>query len=714
MKNSSGFWFRHAIPFGLYLLGAIIFTYPLVLNLGSRIISTPGSDGWQNLWHLWWVKHSLIDLRALPYYTEMLYYPQRIDLLLDPLNVTTGTLSIPLQYLFGLVVTFNIWVLLAITLAGYCTYLLAGYLSNNYSAAIIAGFIFAFSPIISLWLNLGQLELLSAFWLPLFALLYLKTLKGKGRWQGYAGFTAFSFVLMSLTSWYFTYYGLIFAGLILLYRLISREEKWRGLLLRGIGTLLLSGVALLPIVLRTAGAVGGEQNVGRQSTLNFWLNSVALLDLIKPAPTFFWKAFGFSDNANQRWLFLGFIALALALLGLAVNFKKQWFWGVTGLIFLELALGPTLRFDSSNNLFAKAADAENGILTPNRLLYALPFGDIARRPLVSLILVMLVCGILATFGLDFLLKRVQNYRLKATLPAIVALLIFLEFIPIPRPLAEASINSFYQKLADTPDNFAVIDLPDKSDVLAMYYQTAHEKPMVGGYIARALPYPFAQTPGIKELRSTTPSALSRDIFDPNTLENTPAVLHYFNIRYVIYHLNLTDTVSDSYRKAHLEYINEVFQAAPPYYRDSEIVVWRVPDLPGATKPCGAKAILPGRLGGWNERQFTESGEVFRWMDGNAEVNFFNPSKQPLRAKFDTSAYSWNQARRLQLWQNKSIVFEAQVGTELAPLHFELTLQPGDNRIQFKTAEPGTKEGNRTQAIAFLPFVISNSTAPNCG
>jgi hypothetical protein len=102
------------------------------------------------------------------------------------------------------------------------------------------------------------------------------------------------------------------------------------------------------------------------------------------------------------------------------------------------------------------------------------------------------------------------------------------------------------------------------------------------------------------------------------------------------------------------------------------------------------------------------------MDGNAEVNFFNPSKQSLRVEFDTAAYSWNQARHLQLWQNKSIAYETQIGTERAPLHFGLTLQPGDNRVQFKTLEPGNKEGNRTQAIAFLPFVLSDFANPRCG
>jgi hypothetical protein len=711
------FWQRCFVPFGFYVLGAIIFTWPLVLRLGNGVINAASGDTWQHLWHLWWVKHSLLDLRVLPYYTEMLYYPQRVDLLLDSLNVSTGVISIPFQLIFGLVPTYNLVTILSVVFSGYFTFLLAGYLIRDYRVAFVSGVIFAFCPLVSFWINLGQLDLIPAFWFPLYLLFYLKTLRGDNwKWNG-AG-AALVFVVMSLTSWYFTYYGLIISGLVLLWHLFSygkkeeRRANWRGILLRGIATPALAGLLLSPILLRTMSAVGGEQNLGRQTYYNFWLNSAALFDFIKPGPSAIWGIFGAKETSDYQWLFLGFVALALALIGLVTQLRQLWFWGLTGLVFFEISLGPTLRLFVKDEVLATAADAENGLPTLNRLLYALPFGDIARIPAVSVIGLYLMLAILAAYGLNWLMPHLKFRQAAVVVPVVASALIFLEFLPLPRIIADTSYTGFYEELSRMPEEFAVIDLPEKGDYLAMYYQTLHGKPIVGGYTARQPGYPFALTPGIKELRATYPSTRPRDIFDPALLENTPAVLYYYNIRYVIYHKNLPE-VSEAYQEAHLEYINGVFQNSPPVYKDEEIIVWKVTDLPGAVNPCGAKSVLPGRLGGWNERLINDKGEVYRWMDGKSEVIFFNPSKQPVKVNFEVEVQSWQQPRRLQIGLEGKLLLEKPVGTERQKLEFSLTLPPGSNRAQFNTIEPGIKEGNRVQAVMFYLFKITDAETPRC-
>ncbi len=717
---------QHFLPLALYLIGAIIFTWPLVLNLGDRVINTTSPDTWQHLWHLWWTKYSLLDLKALPFYTEMLYYPQRVDLLLDSLNVATGVWSIPLQLIFGLVTAYNLVILLSVTLAGYSAYLLAAYLCGNRLAAFVAGVIYAFCPLVSHWLNLGQLDLVPNFWFPLFVLCYLRVLRADERWLWSAAGAVGCFVAMSLTSWYFTYFGLIFSGLALLYHLIFRPNppnplpyKGRGsillpILARGVGTVAAAGLLLSPILLRTLSTVGGEQNIGRQTNYNFWLNSAALTDFIKPGQSAIWSIFGTRVDRDFQWLFLGFLALGLAVFGLITNFKKVWFWGLIGLVYFELSLGPTLRLFVKDESVATAADAENGLPLPNRLLYALPFGDIARIPLVSVLIMALAVGILAAFGLTRLqqIKRVARFGL--ALPAIAAVFIFLEFLPLPRTLESTAYPQFYKDIQAARENFAVIDLPESSDSYAMYYQTIHQKPMVGGYTARKPAYSFAITPGIKEIRSDYPSTRPRDVFDAATFENTPAVLNFNNIQYVVYHRNLQYLISPEYQKAHLEYLNGVFKDTKPMYEDKDLLVWRVSDLPGATTACGAKALLPGRMGGWYERAFDDKGEVYRWTDGNAEVNFYNPTKQTLKIQLDSLAQSWQQPRKLQLWQDGKVVQEAQIETVPSKFQLTLTLQPGTNRVQFKTPEPPTPEGSQKRAIAFFPFKLSDATPPQCG
>ncbi len=713
--------YRHLLPFAIYLLGAIIFTWPLVLNLSDRVIRTASGDVWQQLWHTWWVKFSLWDLHELPFYTDYIYYPQRVDLLLDALNVATGVISIPFQLVFGLVATFNLFTILCAAISAYSAYLLTGYLTGNYRAGFVAGIIYGFCPLVGLWQNLGQLDLLPTFWFAFYLLCYLKTLRGEN-WRWNALGTIVCFVTMALTSWYFAYYGLILGGLLFLYQLYQQRKEWRGTVLRGVGTLAVAGLLLSPIILRTAASVGGEQNIGKQPTFDLWYNSAGLADFIKPGSSALWGLFGARVDSDYQGLFLGFGVLALGLFGLITNFKRVWLWAGAGLLFLELSLGPTLKFITKDKVLATPADAQSGLPTPNRLLYALPFGDIASIPLVAIIVVVLMLAILVAFGVARLQENKRLVRFASVVPMLAAGLIFLEFLqPLPRTLDNAAPSAFFQQIQASRDNFAVIDLPDAGDSRAMFNQTFYKKPMVGGYTARQLAYPFALTPGLKELRSNYPSTRPRDIFDPATLDNTAAVLNYYNLRYVIYHKDLRAyNVSEAYEKGQLEYIREVFKDAPPTFEDANLIIWQVANLPGATNACGAKAVLPGRLGGWNERLINDAGEVYRWMDGNAEVNFFNPTRQPLSVVLDTEAESWQQPRRLQLLQQPNpeskeykLVQEISVNPSRAKLQIKLTLQPGPNRVQFKTVEPGARVDNRVQSILFYAFKISDATPPKC-
>jgi hypothetical protein len=119
------------------------------------------------------------------------------------------------------------------------------------------------------------------------------------------------------------------------------------------------------------------------------------------------------------------------------------------------------------------------------------------------------------------------------------------------------------------------------------------------------------------------------------------------------------------------------------------------------------------MGGWNEREVNDKNEVQRWTDGNAEVNFFNPTRQTVNLLIETEAQSWQQTRRLQVWQDNKVVQEAPVGTGRGKIQLKLTLPPGPNRVQFKTVEPGVKEGGQVRAILFYTFKFSDAELANC-
>ena len=85
---------------------------------------------------------------------------------------------------------------------------------------------------------------------------------------------------------------------------------------------------------------------------------------------------------------------------------------------------------------------------------------------------------------------------------IVGTLLVAELVPAPRPLASAEIPSIYEVIAADPrTNVRVLELPfgisdgtrtiGKTSSLKQFYQTAHGKPIVGGYISRVSARRFA-------------------------------------------------------------------------------------------------------------------------------------------------------------------------------------------------------------------------------
>src|SRR5436853_116797 len=64
----------------IFLVWAVIFTYPLVLHLGDSVILSGGGDVYLHLWDLWWADKSLIDLHQSPFHTTYLYYPTGVSL----------------------------------------------------------------------------------------------------------------------------------------------------------------------------------------------------------------------------------------------------------------------------------------------------------------------------------------------------------------------------------------------------------------------------------------------------------------------------------------------------------------------------------------------------------------------------------------------------------------------------------------------------------
>ncbi|MCB0120656.1 MAG: hypothetical protein KDE58_00355, partial [Caldilineaceae bacterium] len=210
----------HALPLTAYAFLTTVVTWPVVPRFFTHIPG--GGDAAWFLWQLWWFKHALLDLRQLPYRTDLIYYP------LTDVPVTSQTpfnefLTMPLQVAIGLVPLYNVLFLLSFVLSGYFTYLLGLALFRRRSVAVVGGVIFAFCAYRGMR-GLGHLSLLTTEWMPLALLLAIQCWR-RPTWQRGAA-TGIATALIALSSPY--YVGLFLFPVIGIgggYMLLARRRR---------------------------------------------------------------------------------------------------------------------------------------------------------------------------------------------------------------------------------------------------------------------------------------------------------------------------------------------------------------------------------------------------------------------------------------------------------------------------------------------------------
>ncbi|HEX2915211.1 MAG TPA: hypothetical protein VH186_30885 [Chloroflexia bacterium] len=678
-------------PLILYAFLAIVFTWPLVLHLTDRGIQARSTDLWQNLWNIWWMKHSIFELHTNPFHTSLLFYPDSPVLYLHALNPLGGLLSVPLQWLFGLVTAFNLMVLLVFTFSGYSAYLLGRYLKLSRGAAFLVGVIFAFSPIISSELNMGQLEQLTLLWIPLFLLFFLKAVdsgafsradtfeqnaaQDQRRYWLYAGLAALFLLCTALTTWYYALDLLIFAtlaGLALGVSAIARRN-W-AILIRLGGVALLCGLFLAPLLFLTArAAVNTPTAAARDSSVRY--NSSFLLHFLTPGDSTLWFSGPIAGQEFRQ--FLGFVALALAGVAVVTCWKRTRGWLALLLVFLVLSMGPQ---------FKTGIDSYLDIPLPGAWLQALPLGgSLFRVPVRMVAFAMLPLGLMAGIGLDWLKSRL-NFRFRrpvlanAAFTGLIVGLVFLEAFPGSRQTIDLTLDKAAWSKIQPPG--AVFSLPyADSNSLQMFEQTVHGQPLVGGYLARLPLADFVnQAPIVRDLAQhdfiAPPKTFPGDNFEATLL---PA-LNVYGIRYLVIHRDLMSAE----RSAGLDrLLQPILKNNLPLAHDGSAEIYRIPQYNWNGTP------LAGWIDwnqGWYQEESTPVTGPYRWTGQNGTLNLLNPNPQPVHYKLEWTLFSYHHARQVQLILNGKAIGSVEAGPPDKAQSLDLELPPGFSTLQLSTSE----------------------------
>ena len=656
----------HAAILALYAALAILLTWPLVRHLSTHV---PGSYTWAFdeytfLWNSWWFRYALTELHQNPLYTSHIFYPLGIGLILHTYNLFNAIVALPLQSFLTLPSITNLTFLAATALSGYGTFLLVRYLllpagakagepdpRPATAAAFLAGLIYAFGSYRMVYAAIGHYDLWSTQWIPFYTLYLLKTIH-EPRLRGPL-LAALFLVLAMLSEMSF---GVFLAALTLILLAFALGRRARraepssaglapapGLALRLALLVLVAGLLYAPLlvpILREMRAGYDLAGWGDAQKL-----SVDLLGFVTPAALHplggDWTATlrqvqeGTSRFADVNTVFLGWSALALALLGAIAYRRRLAAWTTAALTFAVLCLGPLLQVNG-RSLF-NLDGLQTTVPLPFLLLHYLPVVKANRVPNRFSVVLMLALAVLAAFGAHWLLRRLAARRPTApgrrALPALafllLAALLLFDGWSVPLPLTDARVPEVYDRLAADPDDYAILQLPlgwrnsfgvqGAESTQTQYYQSVHHKRLLSGNISRSPAFKFdyfARVPLLESLIALQTYGTVDAERRASDRASAADTLAFYDVRYVVVAPGVpgrppyVDT-----RAAAVAYLEEVLPLEPLYDKDGWLLYQvRRPPLPerltidlGAGTPAGAMALGEG----WSAAE-TIQGYTAHW------------------------------------------------------------------------------------------------------
>ena len=534
-----------------YALVIGLMALPAPLQLSGRLLGH-SIDTWISYWNNWWLERAIVeghDWLSTPY----LFYPQGASLVAHSNSFLNSLAAFALKPLVGPVAAYNLVLLFELWISAMGMFLLVYEVTRRSSAALLAGFVFAFAPY-HLTQALAHTNLGSIHWWPFYVLFLRRALRGHRVTDALlAGFFA------ALTFWAGLHLALLLAlwtpvyiGYHLLQEVDSNvggRRPWMRIVgsvgIVGIVALALSAPVALPVaedwhqMARVAAAF--DEGMTEQTDLLAYLLPPTYHPLAGPYVSPLYESF---RNNRTHMPYLGYTVLALALVSLLSRRKEARFWLLSAGFWMLLAAGSAPRLNGT---------VYSQIPLPYRLIgHLFPISAI-RVPDRFNLLVVFSLAMSAGLGAAQLTGR------RRWLVALMILLILAEYLCVPMPMWDLPPDSpFFEQMAQEEPGYSVVDYPTgrTNSKLWLYYQTLHNKPLVGGFIARDTieDYTFILShPLLRAFYQTAErqNHLPADQFIGETIPISalgPALrsLHTSGVRYVLLHKPYLDAALKAY------------------------------------------------------------------------------------------------------------------------------------------------------------------------
>ncbi len=448
----------HLAGFLAFCLFSAFWLWPLPLAGGHRLAGS--HDAWLFLWNFWWFDKALLKDHVSPFWTDQVFHPQGVSLYfhaLTPLNSLAGAL---LRRLFDPIAAYNVLFASTFVLSGYFMFALSLRLTGSFPGALVAGYVFAFSPF--RFEHLNQLEHLSTQWLALFALALFRL--GRTLARRDALLAAGAFTVVFYTNLYYGLFSVVMAAGFFAkdaVRVALRETPW-GRVLHAWSVLALAAAAPAAPFLWKMREASLEPGLFK---VPFWIKIHQSLDLL----SFFTPSFNNPVlgsllplekmyavfTAGEPVGYIGFAVLLLGVIGiLDRSLPHRRFVALLTLLFMILAMGPALHAGGIVTL----SDGKP-IPLPQGFLQGLPLVGAARVPARYFSVAMLFAALAAGMGAASLARRGTG-RARLLLGGLCVIGI-IEYWTLPQEVTPVACPLWIETLAEDGEDCAVIDLPLK-------------------------------------------------------------------------------------------------------------------------------------------------------------------------------------------------------------------------------------------------------------
>lgn len=471
-------WRAHLGPALLFVLVAVILTYPLALHLGSAAFDA--ADPLLNAWILGWNAH-ILPRNPLALYHANSFFPYSNTLAYSETLLGQAFFTLPLIWLTdNALLAVNVATLASYALSGIGMYALVYHFTRQRGAALVAGMAFAFNPF--RFAHVEHVQLLSAQWTP-FALLFLDRLIRRPTWRDALGLTFF-FNLQVLSCYYYALFLATALAVLGLGYLLAAPRRFTRQVIGGMALFVVITLAIqIPLSLpyfRVSAALGFERTV--EDALR---GGADLTDFVTAPPgNHLYGAATAPLRGEQWWEHVTFPGLTVALLALigaarppADQRRLRWLYLALAVVMGVLSLGPALRLDGRTLLEP----------LPYRFLFEFAPGFKAvRQPARFHMFTMVGLSLLAGLGAH----RLAAWRWRRVVPLACAALILAEnlcapfdLVPVPRP---AEMPPVYTWLAEEAEPGPVLELPilmdvDSTESPRLYASTRHWRRLINGY-----------------------------------------------------------------------------------------------------------------------------------------------------------------------------------------------------------------------------------------